>query len=208
MKRFISKLIPISVLGKIMQQIAKKNYRKWLDAGSPVPPPHAVKKITIKSYQQKYHHDILIETGTFKGDMIISQINYFEEIYSIELADYYYRKALKRFRNCPKVHLYKGDSSKMLAEIMKKINRPAIFWLDGHYSGGLTAKGESECPIWGELKAILPTSMPHIIVIDDANCFDGVKDYPSIEAIREFVYENADVDYFETKEDMIHIILK
>ena len=152
MKQFISRFIPVPLLGKIKEKKAKKHYSKWIAAGSPIPPCHAVKKITIESYQQKYNYSILIETGTYQGDMIISQYNNFQEIHSIELADYYYQKALKRFRKYSKIHLHKGDSSVVLSEVIKAIDKPVIFWLDGHYSGGLTAKGDSECPIWGELE--------------------------------------------------------
>ena len=208
MKHFISRLLPVPLLGKYKEKKATKQYSKWVEAGSPIPPCHAVKKMIIKSYQQKYDYEILIETGTYQGDMIISLYNNFREIHSIELADYYYQKALKRFRKYPKVHLHKGDSSKVMKDVINEINKPVIFWLDGHYSGGLTAKGDSECPIWGELEAILLTNIPHIILIDDARCFDGKGDYPTIDAIKEYLFEKANVDFFEAKDDIIQVVLK
>jgi hypothetical protein len=44
-----------------------------------------------------------------------------------------------------------------------------MFWLDRHYSGGFTAKGEKDCPIIEELDAISNGShLKHSILIDDA----------------------------------------
>jgi hypothetical protein len=71
---------------------------------------------------------------------------------------------------------------------MQGINEPAIFWLDGHYSAGITAKGDKECPIFEELNAILnKNEFNHILLIDDARCFIGEGDYPTIEELTNYV---------------------
>jgi len=60
--------------------------------------------------------------------------------------------------------------------------------LDGHYSVGITAKGDKECPIFEELNAIFKIGMlNHIILIDDARCFNGSSDFPTIEKLTKFV---------------------
>jgi hypothetical protein len=64
---------------------------------------------------------------------------------------------------------------------------PALFWLDGHYSGGVTARGESDTPIYAELVHVLGSSHKNVIVIDDARCFGSGAKYPTIEALTAFV---------------------
>ena len=53
--------------------------------------------------------------------------------------------------------IVQGDSGKVLSEILLEINEPAIFWLDGHYTAGITARGVKECPIFEELDCIFNT---------------------------------------------------
>ncbi len=62
-----------------------------------------------------------------------------------------------------------------------------MFWLDGHYSAGFTAKGELETPILAELETILQNNLNHIILIDDARCFTGNNDYPTKEYLKTYV---------------------
>jgi hypothetical protein len=166
-----------------------------------------LKKTAIREYQTMYGYRILIETGTYYGAMIYAQLNYFDFIYSIELSKELYEKASKRFKKYNKVHLYHGDSATELGKIMKDIAAPAIFWLDGHYSGGETAKGEKECPITDELEHILSQSLPHIILIDDARCFIGENDYPTIEELQQYLAKKKINHSFEVKDDIIRIVL-
>ena len=81
---------------------------------------------------------------------------------------------------------------KVLPQILTTLHGPALFWLDGHYSGGVTEKGEADTPISIELQAILESGIKgHIVLIDDARCFDGTSDYPFIEDLLAVVRRNA-----------------
>jgi hypothetical protein len=51
----------------------------------------------------------------------------------------------------------------VLPLIIKDLNEPAIFWLDGHYSSGITAKGDKICPIFEELDSIFNNSKSRFI---------------------------------------------
>jgi hypothetical protein len=89
---------------------------------------------------------------------------------------------------------------------MSKIHQPALFWLDGHYSAGNTAKGDKETPIYEELQYILNArDRGHVIVIDDARCFGTDPAYPSMEALNEVIRsKRMDVDIL-VKDDSIRI---
>ena len=119
-----------------------------------MPPPHFVKQLAIKNEREICGYNIMIETGTYLGDMVEAQKNIFKKVYSIELGEELYSRAFKRFEGDKNVLILKGDSGAVLNELMLMIEEPAIFWLDGHYSEGITARGEKECPVFEELTAI------------------------------------------------------
>jgi hypothetical protein len=201
-------LLPQFAVNKLRQWNQETQYKNWEKNGKPVPPPHLVKQKIISGYQKKFGIDVLIETGTFLGDMIEAQKNNFKKIYSIELSDMLYKKAGKRFRDSENVTLVLGDSGKKLPEILSQLNEPAIFWLDGHYSAGDTAKGDTECPIYEELDAILlKTHQKHIILIDDARCFDGTGDYPTIKSIENYIMTRQPDYKIEVEYDVMRFII-
>lgn len=158
----------------------------WRLGFNVVNPPHVVKQSTIVKYQQRTSSRVLIETGTYMGDMIFAQLNNFDRIYSIELSRELYERGLKRFKEEPKVNLLNGDSGVRMDEIVSALNEKAIFWLDGHYSGGITAQAEKDCPVMEELQSIVKSPYDHTILIDDARLFNGKNDYPTLDEIRNF----------------------
>ena len=178
---------------------------QWEKNGRPLPPPHIVKQMAIESYRQRFHTEILVETGTYLGDMVEAQRDHFKKIFSIELSERLFNKAQKRFKDHLHVKIFHGDSGSVLNKLMTEIGKPALFWLDGHYSGGITAKGEKECPVPEELDTILKSPLPHIILIDDARLFNGTHDYPAIERIEEIIKVNNRQYSLEIKDDIIRL---
>ncbi|MEY5046028.1 MAG: hypothetical protein RL713_1253 [Bacteroidota bacterium] len=184
----------------------EKEYTNWLQAGKSLTNPHKVKQSIIKEYQQHFNCKIFVETGTYMGDMIDAQLQSFDKLYSIELQPSLYYRAKDRFKNEPKVHLLKGDSGKKLGGLMPKLTSTSLFWLDGHYSMGLTAKGDKECPILEELNAILTLSeFQHVILIDDARLFTGENDYPTIDQLKTFIEKYSSNLLLEIKDDVIRL---
>jgi hypothetical protein len=167
--------------------LRRKRIINWIREDTPIPPPHDIKQLAILYYGAANGIDTLVETGTYLGDMVWSQKDFFRKIYSIELSSDLYERAKRRFSGTGNVELLQGDSSQKLAEVIRELKAPALFWLDGHYSGGITAKGEKECPIFEELTHIFTSEMPHVILIDDARTFVGANDYPTITELAEFI---------------------
>lgn len=207
-KKILKLFVPIIVLNRLKKQLEKKQYKEWEKSGCPIPPPHIVKQIIIGEYQQKYGYTTLVETGTYMGDMVEAQKTRFNKIISIELGVDLFKKAQKRFNNDKNVFIVQGDSGKVLPKILKDINESAIFWLDGHYSAGITEKGDKECPIFEELDAIFNSkNFNHILLIDDARCFIGQGDYPTIEKLTGYI-KNKDEKYqVEVKHDVIRYVI-
>ena len=71
-----------------------------------------------------------------------------------------------------------GDSKILLPQVVSRLgNRPAVFWLDGHWSSGETAGEEDECPLLSELET-LSHRQGDVILIDDARLFLSVPPAP------------------------------
>lgn len=208
LKTFIKSIVPEWLLGLWKKWQARRDVIEWKRRGRPVPVPHRIKQLAIQSYQAKSGSKILVETGTYLGDMIHAQLQRFQKIISIELSNDLWKHAVKRFEKFPHVKIIQGDSGKVLHNIMTEINEPSIFWLDGHYSGGVTAKGEKECPVFEELEAILKSSLPHILLIDDARCFVGANSYPTLEELSAFLLARMPKSKIEVLDDIIRIELQ
>ncbi len=103
-------------------------------------PTHAQKQAVLRQFAQKYAIQYLVETGTCHGDMVAAMEKEFKKIVSIELADQFYREVCERFKGVANVELIHGDSAKVLPEVVARLDAPALFWLDGHYSGGAAAR--------------------------------------------------------------------
>lgn len=136
---------------------------------------------TNQSVFRKYLNDVFVETGSFLGDGIQQALEAgFKNVISIELADKYFQHCQSRFENDQRVKIVKGDSGIVLLDVIRFINQPITFWLDGHHSCGDTALGKYWSPLLVELEQIgLHHVKNHTILIDDMRCwkaeFDKIK---------------------------------
>jgi hypothetical protein len=180
--------------------------KEWRKAGCPVPPPPALKQKVVRAYAAQYRVPTFVETGTFKGDMIDAVKADFNEVHSIELGRDLHADALKRFAAFSHIHLHQGDSASVLPELLKTLRAPVLFWLDGHFSAGITARGSKDTPIVEELAAIYRhDAKAHVILIDDARLFNGKNDYPSIEELKRLVSEWSPGARLEVSDDIIRL---
>jgi hypothetical protein len=130
--------------------------------------------LTIDEVKQfsSFPTEIFVETGTFQGDTTHNVCSHFKKVYSIELNNDFANAAIQRFNSTPHVKIYQGDSSYIMPIVCKKLDAPTFFWLDGHWSGGDTARGEKDCPLVEELEQIMKhCKHTCIIAIDDARLF-------------------------------------
>jgi len=144
------------------------------------PFPHLLKQRIVLDYAASSGAQVFIETGTYYGNMLEACLDHFDQLVSCEIEKHFFRRAHRRFRHKSKVKILHGDSGKLLPELLRTIRRPCLFWLDAHYSCGLTGSAEMETPIGRELEAIFRHPYGHTILIDDASSFAGTNDYPTI----------------------------
>jgi hypothetical protein len=179
----------------------------WEASGRPLPPPPPVKQEILRDYARRFELEVFVETGTYLGDTTSALKGDFSRIVSIELSDALYERARRRFAGTEHVTIMHGDSGKILPQVVAGLAEPALFWLDGHYSAGITARGEKETPVFEELEAVLdsPVAKSHVILIDDVRLFNGRDGWPSLDDLRAFVADrNSSVD-FEERDDILRI---
>jgi hypothetical protein len=175
--------------------------------GFQLPLPAFVKRSVLKRNLLDYGLDTLVETGTQYGDTPWLFRDELSEIWSIELSPELAELARRRFRKYPHIHVVQGDSSDRLPEIIPQLKTPTLFWLDGHYSSGVTARGILDCPIYAELRAVFPIRRQRwVVMIDDARSFGAEKDYPALEELENFVRGALPEAEFTVEHDMIKIV--
>lgn len=178
----------------------------WYIKSKSIYTPHLIKQRVIKNYQKKYDPLIFVETGTYLGMMVNAVKNNFQKIYTIELDKNLYNNAKRKFAIFRHIKVINGDSSKVLPRLLENIKKPCLFWLDAHFSKGITARGIKQTPIENELNAIINHKIKnHVILIDDANAFTGKNDYPSQKFLKRYILNNHPNLLFEIKYDIIRI---
>jgi hypothetical protein len=130
------------------------------------------------------NHTVFIETGTLHGKTILSMEKHFNKLYTIEVYEKLYTNCKNKYKG-DKIEFILGDSSIVFQDLLPTISQDTIFFLDGHYSSGVTSFGEKHCPLYEELEMI-NTKFEYngIIIIDDARLFGkldgGVCDWTEI----------------------------
>ncbi len=196
-------LVVSPVMGVYNRVMGTYTVEQWHRKGMPYPTPHVVKQSLLNHCRQQYQLTTLIETGTYLGDMVNAQKSKFFRIISVELSRELARMAQQRFRRQPHIEILAGDSAQVLKQLTPTLTAPALFWLDGHYSGGVTAKGDTDCPIFDELDAIFSHNHNHIILIDDARLFVGRNDYPTLAEVTTYVAQRDSRYRVMVKDDII-----
>jgi hypothetical protein len=184
----------------------KRQLKRWERIGRPVPPPHLYKQEQLKEYARRFFLTTLVETGTYSGDMVYATKDTFREIFSVELDKVMFEMAKKRFARFDHISILHGDSAEVLPRIISNLTQPCLFWLDAHYSGGITAKGELETPILQEIRCILDNcKVEYVVLIDDARELVGKNNYPTLDELRRLVSEKNRDWGFQIRDDIIRI---
>lgn len=184
-------------------------YLVWIFSSKTGAPPHKVKEQAVIEFGREHNLPVLVETGTYLGDMIVATAPHFKKIYSIEIDKILYEKASVKFADSPHIEILLGDSGVVIKNLLPKLSDGVLFWLDGHFSGGVTGRGVLDSPIAQELEAIFSSPLQQVaILIDDARLFVGTDGYPTINELRNFVEMHKSGWSFELENDIIRIFLK
>lgn len=181
--------------------ISKKNVQQLIISSeclvAPLPPP--LKRLMIDAFREGLvsvwgNQVSCIETGTFHGDTTEYLSSVFYKVITIESHEPLYSKAIEKFRKNDNVEVLFGDSASAMEVALKKCDRdrPILFFLDAHFSGEGTGKGDmgKTCPTFGELACIQnfgDLSRCAILIDDMRNFGDPNRShYPNINYIKEW----------------------
>ncbi len=118
-----------------------------------------------------------VETGTFRGGTARSLATVFDDVVTIELSPELHRAAELALRDASRVRALQGHSALRLAELTDPA-APTLYYLDGHWSGGVTGGVEDECPVLAELAAMGDGCSDDCIIVDDARLFTSAPPAP------------------------------
>jgi hypothetical protein len=182
MKKVLKNLLPLAVMEFIQTNRSLSDWKKrdFLENS-----PQMVKQKVFLKYGIK--DAIWVETGTYLGTTTSYLSGLFPQVYTLEPEPMLYAAACKRFKE-KNVTLFNDVSENIFPSLLPKLSGNVNFWLDGHYSAGITFKGEKDCPVEDELIAIEKNFYNFdqlTILIDDVRCFlpnnSSYTDYPSID---------------------------
>ncbi len=141
------------------------------------------------------------------GDTIWFLRDSFSRLYTIEISPLLAELAVARFKRCQHVRVIQGDSARMLPGIIKEIQEPTLFWLDGHHSAGLTGGAQQDSPIRQEIDAIFSLAeFPFAVLMDDARCFGSEKGYPSLVELEQRIRAYAPHASWSVENDIIRVV--
>jgi hypothetical protein len=198
------------VLGWLLsrrERARRRKRRQWERQGRPAPPPSAVKHVIVIEHARRHRLETFVETGTFRGDTTAALRGVVRRIYTIELDDRLHARARARFAGDRAITPLHGDSARVLPEVLAELKAPALFWLDAHYSSGVTARGSEDTPVLAELDLILGHPVRgHVILIDDAREFGRDPAYPTLAALERHVRRHDPALTFAVEDDVIRIV--
>jgi hypothetical protein len=146
---------------------------QWRRRGYAAPSPSHVKHAVL--LRAGMPEETWIETGTFLGDTTALLARRARMVYSIEPEPKLHERAHRRFEGRRNVEILRGTSEEVLPGLLARLCGDVNFWLDGHYSAGVTFRGPQDTPIVAELTAIA-AAMPRLnriaVMIDDLRCFN------------------------------------
>lgn len=167
--------------------IRYQEIRRWTKSGFASPSPNFMKRAVL--IRNGLKNSTWIETGTYLGGTTEVLSKCATNVISIEPHIDLFKRAKKKLKHLTNVTLLNGLSETLLPEILPKLQGDVCFWLDGHYSSGITFKGPSTTPILTELTSI-EKNLAHldkvVILIDDVRLFHdttGGFDYPSLDVL-------------------------
>ena len=194
-------------IGGILQWLARKfgiskpeiinryqEIRSWRSVKYASPSPNFVKRSVI--IRNGLKDSTWIETGTYLGGTTEILGKFGQRVISIEPDFLLFKRAQNRLKSMANITLINGLSEDVLPGILSKLDGDVCFWLDRHFSSGMTYKGPKDTPILDELSAIEnnSTNFNQVVILDDdIRLFESgapQSNYPSLDVLVDWARSN------------------
>jgi hypothetical protein len=120
--------------------------------------------------KHKYGLTAFVESGLAQGTSALWAEKLFDTVISIEIDSIGVATFRQRYPKS-KVRVIEGDSAIEMVDVAIRLDKPALFWLDGHT--------DDYTPILAELAAINFSALQNVIMIDDWRMFGTCPAWPS-----------------------------
>ena len=195
--KFTRKLLAVlQILGVSKPESVKRfqETQSWAHRRYAPPSPNFVKRSVI--IRNGLKNSTWIETGTYLGGTTKILGKHGRHVISIEPDILLFKRAQKRLKSMENITLLNGLSEDVLPAILSELEGNVCFWLDGHFSSGITFNGPRETPILDELSSI-EKNLAHfdqvVILVDDVRLFESSSsqsDYPSLDVLVDWARSN------------------
>jgi len=168
-------------------------FSDWEKRGYEQPSPPFIKRSVLHRFGLPTA--TWVETGTFQGDTTEFLRHEAKEVFTVEPDQALYGRAVRRFEHTSNVHVLHGLSEDILPDLVPRLSGDVCFWLDGHFSGGVTHQGPQHTPILRELEVIadnLRRLNSVCVLVDDVRLFTYRKEngYPKLDAMVEWAFKH------------------
>jgi hypothetical protein len=155
------------------------------DRGVSAAPAQRSKRRHLLALFKERGHETLLETGTYLGETVRFFLPHATRIVSIEIDPTLHARAARMFASSRNVEIMLGDALELAPRLLSVLDRPCLLWLDGHFSGGVTGRGEVDEPVVEILRRIQPNVVVPgtTAVIDDLRLFGNDRGVPSFDAL-------------------------
>lgn len=169
----------------------------WGRKGFALPAPSSVKRSCLRRHG--FRDSTWVETGTYLGDTAKFLAGLGNRVITIEPEPNLFERARERFSDAGNVEVVFGLSEQVFPDLLPTLEGSVNFWLDGHFSAGITHRGPKDTPIEDELESI--ANHIHVfdrvcVLIDDLRMFrntgSGQEDpaYPEINYLVSWATKN------------------
>jgi hypothetical protein len=183
MGRDLTLLMHLKLWLKVFKRLIRPSFLLWVYQDFNLPAPQRVKTRVLQ--RNAFVEGNWIETGTYLGDTTRFLAKTFPNLIVTSLEpDFtlfsFNKSRLSKFHN---IKLVNSTSENSLSDIVSNETGTVNFWLDGHFSGDITFKGQIYSPILEELNIIERniSRLKVCVFIDDIRDFTGDEQtgYPS-----------------------------
>jgi hypothetical protein len=175
MGRDLTLLMHLKLWLKVFKRLIRPSFLLWVYQDFNLPAPQRVKTRVLQ--RNAFVEGNWIETGTYLGDTTRFLAKTFPNLIVTSLEpDFtlfsFNKSRLSKFHN---IKLVNSTSENSLSDLVSNETGTVNFWLDGHFSGDITFKGQIYSPILEELNIIerYISRLKVCVFIDDIRDFTG-----------------------------------
>jgi hypothetical protein len=168
--------------------------------------PHTL----VRLLRDRFNITTFVETGTYLGQTTRWAASVFAKVVTIEMSPQVHAQVLPQLQQLDNVTSLLGNSADLLPQVLRQCKGPVLFWLDAHYSGGITGGETNECPLLEELRTIVNADIGPYILIDDARFFvqpppppHDAEQWPALPDIIDVLRTRESRPYLALVEDII-----